>query len=278
MKEELRSEPIHILSLGAGVQSSTLALMAAAGEIGPMPACAIFADTQAEPASVYRWLDWLEKQLPFPVHRVSAGSLVEMITALRQKRDGSGSYVKSGVPAFTVNPDGSHGQIQRQCTGDFKIVPITREVRRLANIRRGEKEVRVIQWIGISLDELHRARPTGERWQRLRWPLIEMEMTRRDCAEWMKARGFPAAPRSACIFCPYKSDREWRRLRDEEPTEFARAVEVETRFRDSKAAGGRRGRVYFHASRVPLAEVDLSTDIERGQLELFGCTEGMCGV
>jgi hypothetical protein len=49
----------HYLSLGAGVQSSTLALMAAHGEITPMPVAAIFADTQAEPASVYRWLDWL---------------------------------------------------------------------------------------------------------------------------------------------------------------------------------------------------------------------------
>ena len=51
----------HVLSLGAGVQSSTLALMAAAGEVTPMPDAAIFADTQAEPAGVYRWLDWLEK-------------------------------------------------------------------------------------------------------------------------------------------------------------------------------------------------------------------------
>lgn len=63
------------LSLGAGVQSSTLALMAAAGEVTPMPDGAIFADTQAEPASVYRWLDRLETMLPFPVHRVTAGSL-----------------------------------------------------------------------------------------------------------------------------------------------------------------------------------------------------------
>ena len=47
------------VSLGAGVQSSAMALMAAAGEISPMPRAAIFADTQAEPDSVYRWLDWL---------------------------------------------------------------------------------------------------------------------------------------------------------------------------------------------------------------------------
>lgn len=31
------SDPVHIISLGAGVQSSVMALMAAAGEITPMP-------------------------------------------------------------------------------------------------------------------------------------------------------------------------------------------------------------------------------------------------
>ena len=63
----------HIISLGAGVQSSTMALMAAKGEITPMPDAAIFADTGWEPKYVYDWLDWLETQLPFPVHRVSGG-------------------------------------------------------------------------------------------------------------------------------------------------------------------------------------------------------------
>jgi len=67
--------PFNVISLGAGVQSSTIALMAAHGEIAPMPDAAIFADTQAEPVSVYRWLDWLETQLQFPVHRVTAGNL-----------------------------------------------------------------------------------------------------------------------------------------------------------------------------------------------------------
>lgn len=45
------SSPIRLraLSLGAGVQSTTMALMAAHGEIGPMPDCAIFADTGWEP-------------------------------------------------------------------------------------------------------------------------------------------------------------------------------------------------------------------------------------
>ena len=43
---------LTVISLGAGVQSSVMALMAAHGEITPMPDCAIFADTQAEPTRV----------------------------------------------------------------------------------------------------------------------------------------------------------------------------------------------------------------------------------
>ena len=66
---------LNVLSLGAGVQSTVMALMAGGGEIKPMPDCAIFADTQFEPQGVYEHLDWLETQLPFPVHRVTEGNL-----------------------------------------------------------------------------------------------------------------------------------------------------------------------------------------------------------
>ena len=76
----------RFLSLGAGVQSSTLALMIAHGELEPVDA-AIFADTGWEPKKVYAWLDWLEKQLPFPVHRVQRGNLRE---DLIQRRNSTG--------------------------------------------------------------------------------------------------------------------------------------------------------------------------------------------
>ena len=65
MKTDLR-----ILSLGAGVQSSTLALMIEKGEV-PMVDAAIFADTKGEPKAVYDWLNWLEKKLSYPVYRVT---------------------------------------------------------------------------------------------------------------------------------------------------------------------------------------------------------------
>ena len=66
---------IRIISLGAGVQSTVLALMASKGEIGPMPDCAIFADTGYEPQGVYDHLEWLIKELPFPTYIVARGNI-----------------------------------------------------------------------------------------------------------------------------------------------------------------------------------------------------------
>lgn len=267
---------IHIISLGAGVQSSTMSLMAACGEIKPMPTAAIFADTQAEPASVYRWLDWLEKQLPFPVYRVSAGSLEEDTLRIRQRKDKNGFWNPSGIPAFTTGKDGSLGIGPRQCTHDFKIIPIKREQRRLLN-EHGANHV--ISWVGISLDEAHRMKPTGVRYSTNIWPLVERRISRWDCYRWMESKGYPRPAKSACVFCPFHNDAEWRRLRDEEPEAFKHAVEFEKKYQATKRQTTMRGDVWLHSSRKPLDHVDFSTMEERGQISLFGneC-EGMCGV
>lgn len=271
------------LSLGAGVQSSTLALMAACGEIGPMPTAAIFADTQAEPASVYEWLDWLEKQLPFPVHRVTEGSLTDRITKNRVNRKTGVEYYSNMIPAFVRNPDGTKGITGRSCTTDYKIVQINKALRRMVPIRRGQKEIGVVQWIGISLDEATRMKPSREPWSAKRYPLIELSMTRHDCIQWMKKHKFPEPPRSACVYCPFHSDAEWRRLRDKEPEAFAQAVRVEKDLQAAHArittAGKMKGTAYLHESLVPLDQVDFSTDEDHGQQMLFQAEcEGMCGI
>lgn len=277
------NKPIHIISLGAGVQSSTMALMAAAGEITPMPTCAIFADTQAEPASVYSWLDWLEKQLPFPVHRVTAGSLTERITTTRINRKTGEKYYSNMIPAFTLNPDGSKGIVGRSCTTNFKVEPLRKKQREIAGIKRGQKSIGAVIWIGISLDEVTRMKPSRDRWAENRWPLIERRMSRHDCLRWMEIHGFPKPPRSACIYCPFHSDAEWRRLRDQEPAEFLKACEVEERLQQAHAsvtsAGKMRGKAFLHDSLMPLSQVDFSTDEDHGQQVMFqNECEGMCGV
>ena len=268
-----------VLNLGAGVQSSTLALMAAVGEITPMPHFAIFADTQAEPLSVYHWLDWLEHQLPFPVHRVTAGNMTEHMMTLRTAKDGR-QWTKSCIPAFMQAPNGSIGLLGRSCTADYKIAPILKNLRRLCGIKRGEKTPQITQWIGISYDEIQRMKPSRDPWTQHRWPLIEREMRRHDCIAWLKQHGFPEPPRSACVYCPFHSNKEWRRLKEYEPEAFAEAVKVEKELQRTKAeTDNMRSVPWLHKSCVPLEQVDLSNEADSGQMDMFGndC-EGLCGV
>ncbi len=254
-----------------------MALMAAHGEITPMPKCAIFADTQDEPKSVYTWLDWLENQLPFPVVRVTKGNLMNASLVVKRRKDDTGNWSKTLIPAFIKNADGTSGIIQRQCTHDYKIIPL---IRAGLKIMREAGQNSFTQWIGISLDEAHRMKPSRDARITHRWPLIDGRINRHDCLRWMEKHKLPRPPRSACVYCPYHSDREWRRLRVEEPEEFAKAVVFDNDYREARKKCERaNGLPYLHRSLVPLGQVDFSTDEDHGQQVMFGneC-EGMCGV
>ena len=68
-------KPLRILSLGAGVQSSTLALMIEHGEVEPID-FAIFCDTMHETDDTYRHLEWLIKKCSFEIKVISAGVIL----------------------------------------------------------------------------------------------------------------------------------------------------------------------------------------------------------
>ena len=265
---------LRVLSLGAGVQSTTLALMAAHGEIGPMPDLAIFADTGAEPEPTYEYLRWLTSGnvLPFPVHMVSNGNIRDdMISGLNS----TGQRFAS-IPFFTLYK-GKAGMGRRQCTKEYKLQPIQREVRRL--IGGKTKPGSVEMWIGISLDEVIRMKPSRVKYIVNRWPLIEKEMTRADCLAWLERKGYPRPPKSACTFCPYRSDEGWINMKATDRASFEDAVAVDKAIRQNGTTKRMKADLYLHRSLKPLDEVDFRTDAELGQGDLFGneC-EGMCGV
>lgn len=246
---------MKILSLGAGVQSTTLLLMAHKGEI-ERPDLAIFADTQWEPAAVYRHLAWLERISSIPIQRVTAGNIRE------ESLSKAGRF--ASMPLHLMNGDGKKGQLRRQCTNEYKLRPIKKALR---NLRPYE------MWLGISLDESHRMRDSDVRYITNRYPLVERRMTRWDCQRWLTEHGYPIPEKSACIGCPFHGNRNWRALK-ERPEEWADAVAFDQAIRELPRI---KGRVFLHASLRPLAEVDLTTPQERGQQAMFGeeCS-GLC--
>lgn len=277
------------LSVGAGAQSTVLALLLSQSnrrliELGyPMPDVAIFADTGWEPEYVYSHLDWLEQQLDFPLIRVSEGNLKKN---LKRGRTASGHRFVD-VPLFTVNKDGTKGMLRRQCTNHYKIRPIYRRIRKLAGGERGRpfpKNTRVEMWLGISLDEVLRMKPSRESWVEHRWPLIDLGMSRSDCIHWFSAK-YPGRhlPRSACVICPYRSDEHWFELKRCEPASYEDAVRFDRWLRGSTKTPVRKlltGRPYLHSTRRPLASVISRRDGESAKeiSQFSNDCEGLCGV
>ena len=266
---------ITVLSLGAGVQSSALALLAAREDIKPMPDAAVFADTGAESKKTYDYLDMLSKEVPFPIYRtMKDDGLTKHIEQAIENNDRC-----SNPPLFSEGK----GMIFRACTRDYKIRPINSEIRKIGGIKKWghvKGKLKVDLWIGISKDEMQRQKESLESWIEHRWPLIELGMTRQDCLDWMTENNYPQPPRSACVYCPYRNNKEWKYMKDNQPEDFAEAVRVDKLARKGFKGGTKK--LYVHGDRIPLDEVDFSRGKDDNQTYLFHPMQqecdGMCGV
>lgn len=254
----LLSRPIlnptmRIVSHGGGVQTSALLLMAARGDIGPMPDAAIIADTGDEPQVVWDYLEYITPQVPFPIYKVQRGDILEHV---RRGKDPGDKGQRATLPYYLQHG----GQMMRTCTASLKIDAVTQKTRELLGLRKGQrvpKDMLVEVWIGISMDEKQRAGGfPAERWQSVRYPLLEMDLTRGGCERWLTERQYKIPPRSRCRICPYRSDESWREL---SPEDFEHACKVDDNLRaDGKPLKGMKGLAYLHRSRKPLREADLT--------------------
>lgn len=274
---------VRILNLGAGVQSTTLYLKFALGHLDNAPTIAIFADTGDEPKTVYEHLDWLEKNYAdrIPILRRSNRRLSD---DLRQGVNNNGHAYETTIPAFVRAQGGvALGMAHRQCSKQYKVEVIERAIRRdvlgLAPRQRIPKDTRIIQNIGISVDEAGRALRLRERFKprapiwAVRFPLcFELRWTRSDCIEFLRQIVPHKVPRSACVFCPYKTDAEWRETR-EVPEDWALATEVDSFLRNHPKDGKQ---LFVHGSLLPLTDVEFKHE---RQFTMFNAEcEGVCGV
>ena len=279
------------MNLGAGVQSTTVYLLALDGKIESFD-YAIFADTQEEPAAVYTHLEWLQSLKGPKILIRTVGKLGD---DLARGVNSTGQRFAS-IPAFTA-PDHDKrsvltgcdkGQVQRQCTREYKIEvvekTIRKEILKVKHRGRVPKGIKVTQVFGISADERVRANRIRKRLRDVYWaadpdfPLLTLGWVRGKCKSWLEGRVPHETPRSACVFCPYKSNAEWRHLRDGDKDGWRRAVEIDNalRIEGNIVNRGLDQSLYIHRDCIPLDMVDLGK--ETMGFHKFHCDEGMCGV
>lgn len=272
---------ITTLSLGGGVQSSTIAEMIAVGDL-PAPDLVLFADTGDEPQYVYDQVDYLHGRLAnlCAFQTVSAGSLIDDL-----QTDGKRF---AAIPVFTTK-NGQSGRMRRQCTREYKIEPIEKAIREylipLGHARRDKRGITLNKttlietWLGISLDEVTRMKPARTKRFVHRWPLIDLRMTRQDCINWLQVHGLPVPNKSSCRICPYHDNSHWQEMKQDYPADWQHVTAFDHFLRgDSRYTASAKGELYLHRDCIPLEQVDLRPQHEQaGQLSFADiCDEGHC--
>ncbi len=248
---------MRVLSLGGGVQSTTLALMAVEDELSLD--AVVFADTGAEPEYVYRHIRWLRETLQsagIPLHVVENGHI------LRPK------LRFAALPLYVRNRQGQKAMLRRQCTLEYKVRPI----RKWLKAHGATAQNPALLAIGISLDEVQRMRDSEVRYVQHWYPLIDRRMQRADCVMWLQSHNYPVPKKSSCVMCPFHSDAYWRMLKREHPEEFERACQIDEQFRRVPRVDEE---CFVHRSLKPLRVIDFDA---QGELDLGGAEEctGYC--
>lgn len=281
--EQLRSEGkddiYHVLSFGGGTQSSHLLEDHLQGNIHYD--FIVFSDTGAEPAFIHNQVAWWQERqkeygntTPFIItgHNSMDGGLEEMLWRYIET-----DYQRFQMPLYfsKLNDRGQEipaGMTPRQCTIDFKIIPVKQAVRKrimqkygLSAGQRFPPNVGIVQDIGFSFDELNRV----STWQSpqykyiyMAYPLVEQGLTTKDSIDFLTEHDFPDK-RSRCYLCPFNcsADRaigmDWEEIIQSEPLSFLKACYFDTRLRATIREGKKRleSIPYFHFSRRPLVEV-----------------------
>lgn len=261
-KANAAQRPI-ILSYGGGTQSAALCVLIGQGKL-PRPERIVIADTGREATQTWEYLH----QIINP-YMGSFGLTVEVAPHSLATVDLYAS--KSGKPLLPMYT--KDGKMPGFCSSEWKKAVVRRYLRGL-----GYGPARpVTMWIGISLDEIGRAKPADVKWIDHEWPLLmPYGLNRTACKRLVIDAGLPEPPKSSCWMCPYRSDKQWKQLKEHYPDDFNQAAALEKEISQRDTEGG----LWLTKHRRALADVAFA-DTEP-DLTLFGevehCDSGFCWV
>jgi hypothetical protein len=260
---------VRAMSFGGGVQSTAMLVLAAKGEIDfPVALFANVGDDSEHPAA----LEYIRNHSRPYAEKHG----IEFVELRRHKKDGSEETIigrirdgsKSiGIP---VRMNGSGAPGTRQCTQDFKIKVVAKELKR----RGATNDDPATIALGISTDEFQRMRTSsGIPYELLSYPLIDLRLSRDDCKKITEDAGLPPAPKSSCWFCPFHRVAEWDRMRKDEPVLFSKSIDLERFVNERQSALG-KDPVWFSSRRRPLDQAFPEID----QLSLFDDDGATCDI
>lgn len=228
------TEPLAVVSYGAGVQSTALLVLAAQGYIPHRTFLfANVGDDSEHPASL-RYL----REVAFDyaaAHGIEMHELHRVPVKGRSKGEVEtlwGRLMREDSRSLPIPVRMSNGAPgTRSCTADFKIRVIGRWLKEHGATAANPARVA----IGISTDEYQRATSRRvEPYEMTEYPLLTLEhrlapqgANRNDCKRIIADAGLPVPPKSSCFFCPFHKPSVFADQARTEPELFAKSVLLE---------------------------------------------------
>jgi len=280
IEQELHQKGIehiyYVLSFGGGTQSAHLLEEHLQGK--RHYDFIIFSDTGAEPQFIHDQIEWWKRRqtqyqntTPFIIthHQSMEKGLEEMLMRYIHT-----DYQRFQMPLYFNRIDEygheqKAGIMPRQCTVDFKIIPVKQTARRLVMEKHGlsphqrmPSHIAFIIDIGFSYDEIHRIstyRSPQYKYMYLSYPLVEQHVSTQESIDFLLAHNMPSK-RSRCYLCPFNCDIEgmsWTEIIEQEPLSFLKACYFDEELRKAQRSGNKsmKSVPYFHYTRRPLKEV-----------------------
>lgn len=277
---------MKILSCGAGMQSTALALMSVENKIALMYGCKIphplvpiydaiiYCDLGHEPPWVYTQVDFIKKvcdKIGIPFYILDQKNLYEDYMENFGK-----THVKS-IPFWTVDPEtGKKGMMRRICTLDYKIYQIQRFVRyTLLNYRYRQhikkEDVKAHEiHIGFSSEESSRASENTNKMFTNLYPLIEMGKTRKDNYAYILEVWGLDTKASACIICPFHRNFFFYYLKDNHPDSYSDSVKFDRILETNQPKTAIRRKLYISRSRKRIEDLQPSDCCDAETFEYKG--------
>lgn len=275
-----KKQGLKILSCGAGMQSTALALMSCEnkkkGNVYPeIPEydLIVFCDMGHEPPWVYDQVEFIRKAceesgITFKVLETGLyGNYMEKFGVQRV----------ATIPFWSVDENGKKGKMRRQCTIEYKIEAIQKYVRyellgykfrqKCKKEDKGAHEMH----IGFSKEEEHRVFESMNPMFVTHFPLVKMGLTRADNYAYILEKWGLETKASACGYCPFHRNFFFQHIKENCPDCYKAVVDMDNLLEERQPQSAIRSKLYISRSRKRIADLtpeecmDAETFLYRGQ-------------
>lgn len=264
---------MKILSCGAGMQSTALALMSCANKLivenradgfnfthtekTPIYDAVIFCDLSLEPSWVMNQVYFIQQACEWagiPFYILKSNLYDDYMNNFGVKR-------VTSIPFWSVDEEGKKGKMMRNCTLDYKITLIQNFVRwELLGYKKGARtkpeDIKAHEMhLGFSKEEEGRCSENPHKMFINKFPLCEMNIVRADNYAYIKDVWGLETKASACCFCPFHTNYFFEFLKRNNREEYKKTVEFDQRLEEQQPNTKIRSKIYISKSRKRIKDL-----------------------